>query len=142
MSQDSGVLPALRSLTICTAFAVAFYFFLVLNPVGTLGNVRNYFEYRVRVPVEWIAVTFLVAWIIQRKSGYAAAAAFLVPIFVVILALTKSSGVSLGTRCTSIPSMCRAVCWYTFFSCRSGRLPAFGGMIERRLRCALSSVLR
>jgi hypothetical protein len=54
MSQDSSdsVLSVLRSLAIFTAFAFAFYFLVVWDPVGTLGDVRNYLEYRVRVPVE------------------------------------------------------------------------------------------
>jgi hypothetical protein len=91
MSQDSSdsALSIVRSLAIFTAFAFAFYFLLVWNPVGSLGDVRNYLEHRVRVPVEWIAVVFPVAWIIQRHSGYTMAAIILVPIFVVILALTK-----------------------------------------------------
>jgi hypothetical protein len=89
MSQDSGVLPALRSLVIFTAFASALYLLLVWNPVGSLGDVRNYLEHRVRVPVEWIAVVFPGAWLIQRNDGYTTAAAVFVPISVLILALTK-----------------------------------------------------
>jgi hypothetical protein len=54
MSQDSSVLSVLRSLAIFTAFAFAFafYFLLLWDPVGSLGDVRNYLEHRVRVPVE------------------------------------------------------------------------------------------
>jgi hypothetical protein len=89
MSQDSGVLPAFRSLAIFIAFASALYFLLVWNPVGSLSDVRNYFEHRVRVPVEWIAVVFPVAWLIQRNQRYTTAAAFFVPISVLILTLTK-----------------------------------------------------
>ena len=89
MSQDSGVLPALRSLAIFTAFAFAFYFLLVWNPVGSLSDVRNYFEHRVRVPVEWIAVVFPVAWLIQRNHGFTVAAIVFLPISVLILTLTK-----------------------------------------------------
>jgi hypothetical protein len=89
MSQDSRVLSVLRSLAIFAAFAFAFYFLLVWNPVGTLADVRNYFEHRVRVPVEWIAVVFPVAWIIQRTSGYTLATIILVPIFGLIITLTK-----------------------------------------------------
>ena len=89
MSQDS-VLSVLRSLAIFTAFAFAFYFLLVWNPVGTLGDVRNYLEHRVRVPVEWIVAAFVVAWLLQRKFGYAVAAVVFVPIFVLILTLTRS----------------------------------------------------
>jgi hypothetical protein len=87
--EDSGVLPALRSLAIFTALAFGFYFLLVWNPVGSLGDVRSYVEHRVRVPVEWIVMLFPVAWLLQRNIGYGVAAAFLVPIFVVILTLTK-----------------------------------------------------
>jgi hypothetical protein len=89
MSQDSGVLPAFRSLAIFIAFASALYFLLVWNPVGSLSDVRNYFEHRVRVPVEWIAMAFPVAWLIQRNDGYTTAAAVFVPISVLILTLTK-----------------------------------------------------
>jgi hypothetical protein len=89
MSQDYSVLSALRSLVIFTAFACVFYFLVVWNPVGTLGDVRNYLEHRVRVPVEWIVAAFVVAWLLQRKLGYAVAAAFLVPLFVLILTLTR-----------------------------------------------------
>ena len=89
MSQDSGALPAFRSLAIFIAFASALYFLLVWNPVGSLSDVRNYFEHRVRVPVEWILVVFLVAWLIQRNHGCAVAAAVFVPISVLILTLTK-----------------------------------------------------
>jgi hypothetical protein len=89
MSQDSGVLPAFRSLAIFIAFASALYFLLVWNPVGSLSDVRNYFEHRVRVPIEWIVLVFPIAWLIQRNHGYTTAATVFVPISVFILTLTK-----------------------------------------------------
>jgi hypothetical protein len=75
--EDYPVLSVLRSLAIFAAFACAFYFLVVWNPVGTLGDVRGYLEHLVRVPVEWIAAAYMVAWLLQRKLGYAIAAAFL-----------------------------------------------------------------
>jgi hypothetical protein len=91
MGQDSSdsVLSVLRSLATFTAFAFAFYFFVVWDPVGSLGDVRNYLEHRVRVPIEWMVMVFLVAWLMQRTSGYRFAAVFLVPIFVLILTFTR-----------------------------------------------------
>jgi hypothetical protein len=89
MSQDYSVLSVLRSMVIFTAFAFAFYCLVVWDPVGTFGDVRNYLEYRVRTPVEWIVAVFVVAWLLQCKLGYAVAAAFFVPIFVLILTITK-----------------------------------------------------
>jgi len=62
---------------------------VVWNPVGSLGDVRNYLEHRVRVPIEWIAVVFPVAWLVQRNTGYGSAVAFFAAVLVLIITLTK-----------------------------------------------------
>ena len=125
MTQDSSspVFSVLRSLAIFTAFAFAFYFLLVWNPVGSLGDVRNYFEHRVRVPVEWIVMIFPVAWLLQRNVVGASAVAFLAVILVVIITLTKPDYGAEFWRTfryevSSIPSLCRGACWYVFFFSR------------------------
>lgn len=84
-----SLISVIRPSVILTAIAIAFYFLVVWDPIGTYGDVRNYLESHVRVPLEWMVVFFAVSWFLQRNTGYAAAGMVLVPIFVLILTLTS-----------------------------------------------------